>query len=250
LARARPARETPSHRPGKTRPYSVIVVIYHAWENGTTSSPREATQTPSVLSRGGFCEKIIIHTGLNRRVVHALRRPCCPVPRDGADGRGRVVRPRRLEETVWLDPARANESITPPKPPSSRHISSTSSGLELHRCRCTSWCPAVVVGRPTVGGEKAGAPAGGGRGHSPDAVHELHTVTSQLPPSSTFVGSEPEGRVAALLHHGQVREAAGLHERWKATAGRPACSSLLCCPGRRRGARADEDAAVVAFFCG
>jgi hypothetical protein len=184
--------------------------------------------------------------------VHALRRRYCPDPRDGADGRGRVVRPRRLEETAWLDPAHA--SVTPPKPPSSRHISSTCSGLELRRCRCASWCPAVVVGRPAAGGEKVEAAAGGGRGRSPDAVvvavHELHAVTSQLPPSSTFVGSEPEGCVAALLHCGQVREAAGSHERWKATAGRPACSSFLCCPGQRRGARADEDAAAVAFFCG
>jgi hypothetical protein len=104
------------------------------------------------------------------------------------------------------------------------------------------------------GREKVGAAAGGGRGRSPDsvavAVHELHAVTSQLPPSLNFVGSEPEGRVTALLHRGQVREAAGSHERWKATAGSPACSSLLCCPGQRRGARADEDAAAVVFFCG
>jgi hypothetical protein len=75
------------------------------------------------------------------------------------------------------------------------------------------------------------------------ASHELHVVTSQIghcssPPSLIFVGSEPEGhRGAALLHRSHVREA---------TAGRPACSSLLYSLGQCRGTQAEEDAAVVA----
>jgi hypothetical protein len=53
-------------------------------------------------------------------------------------------------------------------------------------------------------------------------------------------------RAYALLHRGQVREAAGEHEKREATAGKLACSSLLCTAGWRCGARLEEDASLSA----